>query len=222
MQGNNTTLQQSLSDWMQQNNLTLYDFLSITFTPRFTYDDIVRNGKRAIPALYRFHMLTQLDTVKLTDEEMAKYKLDSREQTQNDEKIAERFIQEWRADGKIPQGDERLSHSDRNNPDKKKLTKLLLERYHGKRINPKDTSPPPQREQSSERGPSISFTPVSFISYAADELEEQLSQSSEEIQRYKKSKATRLKRLKVLLDIYFKEDPKKAYEEMLKSKDLIF
>lgn len=207
-------LKKALIKWTENHRLNMFDFSSIIFTPMFTLDDIFR-GLRRLPALYRIHLFTGLDEFKLTYNEMEIYKEDKREKTKNDEKIARHFIELYKNNNKLPEGDERLVRAERNNPDKAKVTQIILGRHFGN-VKKAETKLPRSLEKKT-----LSTLPVpatmSIVSHAADELESVLILSAEEINSFRKGKATSLKRLKVLVDIFFKEDPKKSYEEMIKT-----
>jgi hypothetical protein len=219
MKGENKSLRLALENWIQQHEITKYDFLSIVFTPAFTLDDILR-GKRSLAALFRIYLLTNLIEFKLSNEELKAYEeVNKKKQiTIDDEKITRHFIERWKAEKAIPAGDERLVWAERNNPDKDKVRTILLKRYF------KGAKSQNAIKAGGENKKSIVVKPVgaSVISQAADELEHVLNLKKEDIADYRKGKASGLKRLKVLVDFFVKENPKEAYEAMINSGNSIF
>ncbi len=230
MKGPDPHLKLSVTRWMEIYHLTKYDLLSLTFTPGFTFDDLIR-GTRLLPAMYRVYLLTGLEVFKLTDEEKREYEKskETRPQSVNDEKIARHFIELWKAKGILPEGDERLVLKDRNNPDKKKVTEILLARYFDEKQSkqqpplkkqpsiPEPEPPKVQKQLLETPAKAIQFEITSFVSVAGDELENVLNLTLDEIKMYQKRNATGLKRLKILIEHFMKGNPKASYEEMLTS-----
>lgn len=118
----------TLTNWLVAKKITLNQLLSIAFVPKRTAADVFK-GKRYLPPLSRLFMVTGLNEFALSNKEQQKYQQmkKERKEVQADHLICEHLYSIFSKSGMVPVGENALATNSRIYPDKKELTKKLLE-----------------------------------------------------------------------------------------------
>ncbi len=188
------TVSRQTEEWLKQNQLTLYNLLSLAFVARRTYEDMMTKQARWLPSLHRLFMVTELEEFRLSDEESQKYNDDKQTKAKvlTDELIASYLIKEWKQTGKLPEEKYLLVTGERASKDKTVLTDLLIRKIKGQ----SEDIPMAKNNQSTSINGAI--IPTGILSIATTEIKTVLESKSGDIDQYRKTNAKELKNLSII------------------------
>lgn len=120
------TAKEKVLQWLADNGMSRVEMLSLAFIPESTYAEIFSLNR--IAPKYRLWLLTDIDELKLTDDEVEAYGWNKKVTGSTvaiEEKIATRFINDYKTHQAFPELEYRLSAVSGKKKDKKLLIKLI-------------------------------------------------------------------------------------------------
>jgi hypothetical protein len=198
----------SLNQWLSEKGMDIYMLLSITFVPQRTFENIIKEGRRLIPALYRLYLVTDLAEFSLSIPEKEKYEESKAEEgkTKLDELIATALWKEWLSKGGLHM-DDRLSTGNKQGKPKAVLTEALVKKYYGK------NSPSTTNHQSNGNGMNGTSAPTGILLIAGQEIKQAIMGDDASFERYMKVNGKEIKQLSNLLSVFTQPDRKDALKK---------
>lgn len=192
--------------WLRANDLNLYELLSIAFVPLRTYEEVI-SGSEFLSPKYRLFLVTGLATFKLTLAQQKQYEISrkSGSQIELDEKIAKKFIKDWKK-GILPEEDDRLILSANQKRDKKEMSELLRKKFFETKIAAIEPS-----VNSNEEG----IVPPSLIKQVIEEMTLVFKSGEEELAQYLKKNGRDIRSLNGLYNVLLlSSSPSEAYQQL--------
>ncbi len=209
------TRREAFDAWCKDNDLKSFQAFSLAFVPASSGKKILRGVRNTASAQHRLYKLTELKELKLSkeqDKELAVLLHDPSCDEYWEEKVAELFISNWKADAKFPEPDDQVSISSENYKKIEVLLPTLVRKFFKQEIPRKVKRKTKVQNASVAMQPAVSVSEIleAFVS----ELEKVFKQNETEILVYARNNKTLLKKTGTLISVLLDENPMQASQLM--------